>query len=146
MELFLLITIALIVIFYRGYRGKNTMRFINDQVTVLYDKFAPYSYKKVREKTKQLGQEFTSRQYVIQATLIGGFAAVISYLYFYNLIISIVYLILGVMIVPYLSFLRCNRIYSEFIFEQVQVYTSNTIMEFDTTQSFVKSLEGVRES
>ena len=81
MELFLLITIALIVIFYRGYRGKNTMRFINDQVTVLYDKFAPYSYKKVREKTKQLGQEFTSRQYVIQATLIGGFAAVISYLY-----------------------------------------------------------------
>ena len=146
MELFLLITIALIVIFYRGYRGKNTMRFINDQVTVLYDKFAPYSYKKVREKTKQLGQEFTSRQYVIQATLIGGFAAVISYLYFYNLIISIVYLILGVMIVPYLSFLRCNRIYSEFIFEQVQVYTSNTIMEFATTQSFVKALEGVRES
>ena len=146
MELFLLITIALIVIFYRGYRGKNTMRFINDQVTVLYDKFAPYSYKKVREKTKQLGQEFTSRQYVIQATLIGGFAAVISYLYFYNLIISLVYLILGVMIGPYLSFLRCNRIYSEFIFEQVQVYTSNTIMEFATTQSFVKALEGVRES
>ena len=50
------------------------------------------------------------------------------------------------MIVPYLSFLRCNRIYSEFIFEQVQVYTSNTIMEFATTQSFVKALEGVRES
>lgn len=146
MELFLLIVIALVVIFYRGYSGKNAMRFINDQVTVLYDKFAPYSYKKVREKTKQLGQEFTSRQYIIQATLIGGFAAVISYLYFYNLIISIVYLVLGVMVVPYLSFLRCNRVYSEFIFEQIQVYTSNTIMEFATTQSFVKSLEGVRES
>ena len=50
------------------------------------------------------------------------------------------------MIVPYLSFLRCKRIYSEFIFEQVQVYTTNTIMEFATTQSFVKSLEGVRAS
>ena len=32
------------------------------------------------------------------------------------------------------------------MFEQVQVYTSNTIMEFATTQSFVKSIEGVRDS
>lgn len=50
------------------------------------------------------------------------------------------------MFVPYLSYLRCKRVYSEFIFEQIQVYTSNVIMEFATTQSFVKSLEGVRNS
>ncbi len=146
MELFLLLLIAVLVILYRGYNGKNAIHFINDQVTVLYDKFAPYSFKKVREKTKQLGQEYTPRQYLIQVILIGGFAGIISYLYFYNLIISIVYVILGIMLVPYISFLRCNRVYSEFIFEQIQVYTSNTIMEFATTQSFVKSLEGVRES
>lgn len=146
MELFILIAIAVLVLLYRGYDGKNAMHFINDQVTVLYDKFAPYSYKKVREKTKQLGQEFSIKDYTIQVVLIGGFAGIISYLYFYNLLISIIYVVLGIAIVPYLSFLRCNRIYSEFIFEQVQVYTSNTIMEFATTQSFVKSLEGVRES
>ena len=146
MELILLIAIAAIVMMYRGYNGENAVHFINDQVTVLYDKFAPYSFKKVREKTKQLGQEYTPRQYLIQVILIGGFAGVISYVYFYNVAISIFYILLGVAIVPYLSFLRCNRIYSEFIFEQIQVYTSNTIMEFATTQSFVKSLEGVRES
>ena len=146
MELVLLIVIAVLVLLYRGYNGKNAVRFINDQVTVLYDKFAPYSFKKVREKTKQLGQEYTPKQYLIQVVLIGGFAGIISYLYFYNLIVSIIYVILGIAIVPYISFLRCNRIYSEFIFEQIQVYTSNTIMEFATTQSFVKSLEGVRES
>jgi len=146
MELVILIAIAILVMLYRGYDGKNAMHFINDQATVLYDKFAPYSYKKVREKTKQLGQEFSVKDYTIQVVLIGGFAGVISYLYFYNLFISIIYVVLGIAIVPYLSFLRCNRIYSEFIFEQVQVYTSNTIMEFATTQSFVKSLEGVRES
>ncbi len=146
MELFILLVIAVLVLLYRGYNGKNAMHFINDQVTVLYDKFAPYSFKKVREKTKQLGQEFTIREYTIQVVLIGGFAGIISYFYFYNLFISIVYVGLGIAVVPYLSFLRCNRIYSEFIFEQVQVYTSNTIMEFATTQSFVKSLEGVRES
>lgn len=146
MELFIILAIAILVILYRGYNGKNAVHFINDQVTVLYDKFAPYSYKKVREKTKQLGQEYTARQYIIQAVMIGGFLGVIAYLYFYNLIIAILYVIFGVMIVPYISFLRCNRVYSEFIFEQIQVYTSNTIMEFATTQSFVKSLEGVRES
>ena len=146
MELFIILAIAILVILYRGYNGRNAVHFINDQVTVLYDKFAPYSYKKVREKTKQLGQEYTARQYIIQAVMIGGFLGVIAYLYFYNLIIAILYVIFGVMIVPYISFLRCNRVYSEFIFEQIQVYTSNTIMEFATTQSFVKSLEGVRES
>jgi hypothetical protein len=50
------------------------------------------------------------------------------------------------MFVPYLAYLRCKRLYSEFIFEQIQVYTTNVIMEFATTQAFVKSLEGVYES
>ena len=145
-EFFIVILIAVGVVLYRGYSGKNAVRFINDQATVLYNKYAPYSFKKVREKTKQLGQEYTPRQYLIQVILIGGFAGVISYLYFYNLFISIIYVGLGILLVPYLAYLRCNRVYSEFIFEQVQVYTSNTIMEFATTQSFVKSLEGVRES
>ena len=52
----------------------------------------------------------------------------------------------AVAVIPYLTYLRCKRLYSEFIFEQIQVYTTNTIMEFATTQSFVKALEGVYES
>jgi len=112
----------------------------------MYDKFAPYSFKVVREKTKQLGQEYTPRQYAIQITVFAGFASIVTYLYFYNLIVSIIYAIAAVSFVPYLTYLRCKKTYSEFIFEQVQVYTSNTIMEFATTQSFVKALEGVRDS
>ena len=146
MELIILLVIAILVMLYRNYKGENVGRFINDQITVLYDKFAPYSFKKVREKTKELGKEFSPKEYLMQCVFLGAFAGVVSYLYFYNLVISIIYVIAAVMIVPYLSFLRCKRVYSEFIFEQIQVYTSNTIMEFATTQSFVKSLEGVRES
>ena len=146
MELIILLAIAILIMLYRNYKGENVGRFINDQVAVLYDKFAPYSYKKVREKTKELGKEFSSKEYLMQCIFLGAFAGVISYLYFYNLVTSIIYVIAAILIVPYLSFLRCKRVYSEFIFEQVQVYTSNTIMEFATTQSFVKSLEGVRES
>ena len=58
----------------------------------------------------------------------------------------VVYVAIAVAFIPYLSYLRCKREYSEFLFEQIQVYTSNTIMEFATTQSFVKALEGVRDS
>lgn len=146
MVLFLLIAIAVLVLLYRNYKGQNVGKFITEQVQVVYDKFAPYSFKIVRDKTKELGQEYTARQYTIQVLVFGGFAAIVSYLYFYNLIVSIIYVIASIMVVPYLSFLRCKRVYSEFIFEQIQVYTTNTIMEFATTQSFVKSLEGVRAS
>ena len=125
---------------------KNVYKYISEQVQVIYDKFAPYSYKIVREKTKELGQEYTAKQYMIQVLMMGGFAAVVSYLYFYNLIVSVIYIVISILFIPYLSFLRCKRIYSEYIFEQVQVYTTNVIMEFATTQSFVKSLEGVRDS
>ena len=146
MVLFLLIAIAFVVLLYRNYRGSNVSKYITDQVQVIYDKFAPYSFKVVREKTKQLGQEYTARQYLIQVLILGGFAGIVTYMYFYNLIVSIIYVVIAICFVPYLSFLRCKRVYSEFIFEQIQVYTTNTIMEFATTQSFVKSLEGVRDS
>mgnify|MGYP000501473739 FL=1 len=146
MELIILLIITLFIIIYRQYRGQNVYKFITEQAGVIYDKFAPYSFKVVREKTKELGQEYTPKQYMMQVVVFTIFAGVISYLYFYNLFISIIYILLANACIPYLAFLRCKRVYSEFIFEQVQVYTTNTIMEFATTQSFVKALEGVAAS
>lgn len=146
MVLFLLILIGVGVILYRNYQGENVSKYINSQFQNVYDKFAPYSFKVVREKAKDLGQEFTPRQYAIQVTVLGGFAGIVTYLYFYNLLVSVIYVIAAIAAVPYLAYLRCKRVYSEFVFEQIQVYTTNVIMEFATTQSFVKSLEGVRDS
>lgn len=146
MVLFLLIIIAVAVVLYRNYKGENVSKYITSQVEGLYNRFAPYSFKMVREKAKELGQEFTVKQYTIQIVLLGGFAGVVSYLYFYNLIVSLLYAGAAILSVPYLAYLRCKRVYSEFVFEQIQVYTTNVIMEFATTQSFVKSLEGVRDS
>lgn len=146
-EELIVITVFLVGIYlYRHYKGENVGKYVLGQVQSMYDKFAPYSFKVVREKTKQLGQEYTPRQYAIQVSLFAGFASVVTYLYFYNLIVSIIYAVLAVSFVPYLTYLRCKKTYSEFLFEQVQVYTSNTIMEFATTQSFVKALEGVKNS
>lgn len=146
MELILILGIALFVMLYRSYQGQNVNKFLTEHVGTIYDKFAPYSFKVVREKTKELGQEYTVKQYTIQIVTFAAFAAVISYMYFYNIVISIVYICLAVSVIPYLAYLRCKRVYSEFIFEQVQIYTTNTIMEFATTQSFVKALEGVASS
>ncbi len=145
-ELFVIAGAVVFIYLYRNYKGDNLGKYIVEQVQNTYDKFSPYSFKVVREKTKQLGQEYTPKQYAIQAALFATFASVVTYLYFYNLIISIIYALLAVSFIPYLTYLRCKKVYSEFLFEQIQVYTSNTIMEFATTQSFVKALEGVANS
>ena len=143
MELVIMILIAVFVLSYRNQNGENVYKFISDTVKNIYNKYAPYSYQEVREKSKELGQEYTAKEYISQIILIGGGAAGIAYLYFYSIAMAILYAIIAIMFIPYLAYLRNNRVYSEFLFEEIQVYTSNVINEFNTTQSFVKALEGV---
>lgn len=149
MQLILFIIVAVILIFviaYRANSGQNVYKYISNQTANIYERYAPYSFREIREKVKELGQEYTKRQYAIQIIVFSVSAFIVSYLYFYNIIISIIYSLLSIIVIPYLTYLRCKRLYSEFVFEQIQVYTTNTIMEFATTQSFVKSLEGIYES
>ena len=138
--------IVVFIITYRNSNGENVYKHIVENTTNVYEKYAPYSFKEVRQKVKELGQEYTKKQYTLQISIFSVSAFVVTYLYFYNIVISIFYAIVAVLIVPYLTYLRCKRLYSEFIFEQIQVYTTNTIMEFQTTQSFVKAIEGVFDS
>jgi hypothetical protein len=145
----MIILIAIILIFiviYRRNAGENVYKYIQKNLNYLYDKFAPYSFKEIRKKVKELGQDYTTRQYTIQIVTFAIFGFMVTYLYFYNIVVSLIYAIVAVAVIPFLTYLRCKRIYSEFIFEQIQVYTTNTIMEFAVTQSFVKSLEGVSAS
>ena len=146
MVLFLLLLIAFIILISRNYNGDNLGKYVVQQASNIYSKYAPYSFKVVHEKTKQLGKEFTPRDYLIQVIVFSVATGVITYMYFYSVATTIFYIFVVIAFIPYLSYLRCKKVYSEFIFEQIQTYTSNTIMEFATTQSFVKSLEGVRDS
>ena len=73
-ELFIIIIFVIAIYLYRNYKGENVGKYVLDQVQGMYDKFAPYSFKVVREKTKQLGQEYKPRQYAIQVTLFASFA------------------------------------------------------------------------
>lgn len=145
-ELVCLLVIAIITLLLRKNPGENLYKYVVGKATVAYEKYAPYSFKMVREKAIELGQEFTPRQYLTQVIVLGGLAALVGYFYFYSIIIAIVYAIIAIATVPYLAYLRLQRVYSEYIFEQIQTYTTNVIMEFNTTQSFVKALEGVRDS
>ncbi len=149
MNILVLVSISFILIFvviYRHNSGQNVYKYIVNRTSFIYNKYAPYSFKVIREKVKELGQEYTTKQYAIQIAAFMGGSFVITYLYFYSIVISLIYSFASVLAVPYLTYLRCKRVYSEYIFEQIQVYTTNTIMEFSTTQSFVKALEGVIES
>ncbi len=146
MEFLLILVIALFVILYRSNNNASPYKFIVTKTSEVYEKFAPYSFKKIREKVKELGMEYSTKQYTSQIIIFAGAAAIISYMYFYSIIISAIYVAAAICVIPYLAYLRCKKIYSEFIFEQIQVYTTNTIMEFASTQSFVKALEGVYAS
>ena len=112
MTTFIFLAIIFIMIFivvYRKNTGENFYKYVTRNVGTLYDKYAPYSFKTVREKVKELGQEYTPRQYAIQVLAFSVAAAVVSYLYFYNLIWCIVYIAVAIAVIPYLAFLRCKR-------------------------------------
>ena len=146
MEFVIILFVVLFVVLYRQSNGTSIYKFVTDSVEIIYEKYAPYSFKVVREKCKEMGLEYSKKKYTIQVAVFAGLAFIISYLYFYNAIISFIYVIVTISIIPYLAYLRCKRVYSEFVFEQIQVYVTNTIMEFSVTQSFVKALEGVYNS
>ena len=132
---------------YLTKKGDTSMyKYVIEQTANVYDKYAPYSFKSIRQKVKDMGQEYTTKEYLVQIAIFASVSFLITYLYFYSITVSIIYMIVVVSIIPYLTYLRCKRIYSEFLFEQVQVYTTNTIMEFQTTQNFVKAIEGVYNS
>ena len=139
METLMFVFIAFIIVYivlYRRHTGEKFSSYVVDQIGTLYEKYAPYSFKEVRGKVKELGQEYTTKQYALQVAVLGIGFAILGYLYFYNVIVALVYGLIAIGFVPYLAYLRCKRIYSEFIFEQIQVYTTNVI----------KSLEGVYAS
>ncbi len=146
MEVLLIGIVILFIVSYRTKKGESVYKFISTEAVNTYKKIEPYSFKAMRDKVKELGLEYTKRQYLMQILAFAGLAGGISYLYFYNLFICVIYMAIAVSFIPYVTYLRCKRQYSEYIFEQVQVYCTNTIMEFATTQAFVKSLEGVVES
>jgi hypothetical protein len=148
-----LILIALIIIFVWGYRasknsdtGESVSKFLFNGFQNIYNKYAPYSYQEVQTKAKELGYEYTTREYVEQVVILGGGAVGVTYMYFYNIPIALIYGFIATMGVPYLKYLKTNKLYSEYLFECIQVYCTNVINEFTTTQSFVKALEGVRDS
>ncbi len=149
MQLILFIIAAILILFliiYRSNTGEQVYKYVSYQGKALYSKVAPFTYKEIRKKIQELGQDYTPAQYAFHVVIFAVVAGFITFLYFYSLVTSIIYAVCATLVVPYINYLRCKKIYSEFVFEQIQVYTTNTIMEFATTQSFVKALEGVYAS
>ena len=95
LELFILLAITVFVILYRQNPGENVYKFFVTKVSNVYNKYAPYSFKVVREKAKELGQEYTPRQYATQVLIISGLTAVISYFYFYSIIVTLIYILIS---------------------------------------------------
>ena len=82
-EIILLTLIFIFIVTYRSNTGENFSKFFVSKVTKVYDKYAPYSYKEMRRKIKDLGMDYTPRQYITQIVLFAGFAGAVGYMYFY---------------------------------------------------------------
>ena len=74
-EIFIVIAIIIFLIVYRKNTGDSSYKFISKSMTNTYNKYAPYSFKVMREKIKDLGLEFTTKDYLIQIVVIGGLGA-----------------------------------------------------------------------
>ena len=146
MELVIILAASLFIFVYRKSPGNAPYKYLTELVGNAYEHYAPFSYKAIREKVRDLGQDYSKKQYVVQILLFGGVAAAIAFAYFYSLLYAIIYAGVAIALVPYINYLKYKRVYNEFIFEEIQTYCTNVIQEFGTTQSFVKSLEGVRDS
>lgn len=138
--------IAILTLVYRANSGQKIYSYVKTTGEKVYSKYTPYSYDEIKEKTKELGHTYSKKTFYTQAVLLAIFAFGITYLYFYSITISAIYAFIVTLFIPYFSYLGTKKVYNEFLFEQIQIYTTNVIMEFQVTKSFVKSLEGVYQS
>ena len=84
MEVLMFVFIAFVLIYvvlYRRHTGEKFSSYVVEQIGTMYEKYAPYSFKEVRNKVKELGQEYTTKQYAIQVAALGIGFAVLGYLY-----------------------------------------------------------------
>ena len=68
-EFIILLFLGIFIILYRKNPGENVYKFFITTASEAYEKYAPYSFKTVRAKAKELGQEFTTRQYISQIVI-----------------------------------------------------------------------------
>ena len=88
---------------YRAQTGGSVYTFIVDTVRSLYNKYAPYTYQEVRAKTKELGQDYSPRQFMMQILLIGGLFGLLWSMVLISVIIYMIYSELA------LHFLKAKR-------------------------------------
>ena len=145
-ESILIILIAIFVLITRFGKNDSVGSSIKGGYKKLLSKVMPYNYEDVKSKAKELGQTFNAKQYTFQFILFAVGGGGVAFLYFRSLTWAIIYGLVATTFIPYLTVLKYKRVYSEYLFECIQTYCTNVIMEFNTTQSFVKALEGVVES
>ena len=65
MEFVIILLIVVFVVLYRQSNGTSVYKFVVNNVETIYEKYAPYSFKVVREKCKEMGLEYSQKKYRI---------------------------------------------------------------------------------
>ena len=142
-EAIVIIFITVFVLVSRFGKNDSVVSSTKNFFGKIFSKFVPYNYQDVKRVSKEMGQSFNSKQYAFQFVMFAVGGGAVAFLYFRSLTWAIIYGIIATAFVPYINILSYKRIYSEYIFECIQTYCTNVIMEFNTTQSFLIAIEGV---
>ena len=146
LEVLVIMTITVFILISRFGKNESVVSSAKSLFNKFFSKIVPYIYEDVKKKADEMGQSFDTKQYFFQFVIFAVGGGGIAFLYFRSLVWAIIYGAIATAFIPYLTVLKYKRVYSEFLFECIQIYCTNVIMEFNSTQSFVKSLEGVVES
>ena len=66
MEYLFVIAILLFIIVNRLRSGEKFYNYVSGATDRLYDKYASYSFKVIRQKIKDMGMELTPKEYLIE--------------------------------------------------------------------------------
>ena len=66
MEFIIILLIILFIVLYRQSNGTSIYKFVSTSLGDIYENVAPYSFKVIRERCKEMGLDYTRRQYVFQ--------------------------------------------------------------------------------
>ena len=121
-ESILIVLLTIFVIISRFGKNDSVNVAVKNGYKKILGKLLPYNFDDVRKKAKELGESFSIKQYIFQFVLffIGGGG--VAFLYFRSLSWALVYGFIATTFIPYLTMLKYNRIYSEYLFECIQIY------------------------
>ena len=144
-EYLIIMTITLIVYYFLLKDQNKATRFLEEELSEKHV-VGTIDYQNIKTKLKSMEKTYKKAPLVLTSLLILTALFFLTFLCFYDYKVSLVYTIISIFIIWYVITIRYRGIYNRFIFNQVVLYTSLIISEYQKQQSIFVALSKAREN